>query len=50
MSYCTYRDNNLTKIEYGLIITALYVLYSAQTVDKVGAGNYPQHHFSINTG
>ena len=21
-----------------------------QTVDKVGAGNYPQHHFSINTG
>lgn len=26
------------------------LLPALQTVDKVGAGNYPQHHFSINTG
>ena len=31
-------------------MTTLKTVWSFQTVDKVGAGNYPQHHFSINTG
>ena len=27
----------------------LKYIYLSQTVDKVGAGSYPQHHFSVNS-
>jgi len=36
-------------IQFFLSQKSREITLSAQTVDKVGAGSYPQHHFSVNS-